>query len=135
MCGGRAACGRRACARSGLLGVVLHRSLVFYGRAEQRRLKGEQLPIPSSNRTGNPVRFSRHVKASDPTSCSLPSLRLERLSAELRANWDQCQSHLQPRGTPAFSACLMKRQNNRFAYTETGVVTGLTPVDLGDVKE
>lgn len=29
----------------------------------------------------------------------------------------------------------MKRQNNRFASTETGVVTGLTPIDLGYVKE
>lgn len=133
VCGGRA-----ACARSGLPGVVLHHSLVFYGLARQRRLKGEQLPFPRFRPNGkrrSPLSFSRNVKASEPPPCSLPSLRPERLSAELRANWDRCQSHLQPRGTPAFSACLMKRQNNRFAYTETGVVTGLTPVDLGDVKE
>lgn len=70
-----------------------------------------------------------------PNFSSLPSLCLERLSAELRANWDRCQSHLQPRGTPVFLPCLMKRQNNRFAYAETGVVTGLTPIDLGYVKE
>lgn len=70
-----------------------------------------------------------------PNFLSLPSLCLERLSAELLANWDRCQSHLQPRGTPVFLPCLMKRQNNRFAYTETGVVTGLTPIDLGYVKE
>lgn len=70
-----------------------------------------------------------------PNFLSLPLLCLERLSAELRANWDRCQSHLQPRGSPVILPCLMKRQNNRFAYTETGVVTGLTPIDLGYVKE
>lgn len=70
-----------------------------------------------------------------PNFLSLPLLCLERLSAELRANWDRCQSHLQPRGSPVLLPCLMKRQNNRFAYTETGVVTGLTPIDLGYVKE
>lgn len=38
-------------------------------------------------------------------------------------------------GPPVVLPCLMKRQNNRFASTETGVVTGLTPIDLGYVKE
>lgn len=40
-----------------------------------------------------------------------------------------------PQGTLVFLPCLMKWQNNRFAYAETGVVTGLTPLDPNRVKE
>ncbi len=34
------------------------------------------------------------------------------------------------KGLLPFFSCLMKWQNNRFTYAETGVVTGLTPLDL-----
>ncbi len=46
------------------------------------------------------------------------------------AKWARCQSHLQHKGLLPFFSCLMKWQNNRFTYAETGVVTGLTPLDL-----
>lgn len=88
-------------------------------------------------------RWSCSVKASDgwvvmlhkSNFSSLPLPRLEHLSAVEHAKWAQCQSHSQPQGTLVFLPCLMKWQNNRFAYAETGVVTGLAPLDLLCVKE
>lgn len=44
------------------------------------------------------------------------------------------QTYLQPQETVT-SSCLMKWQNNRFAYAKTGVVTGLTTLDLKHVTE
>lgn len=44
------------------------------------------------------------------------------------------QAYLQPRETTTFP-CLMKWQNNRFAYVEAGAVTGLTTLDLKHAKK
>lgn len=46
---------------------------------------------------------------------------------------DMFQAYLWPRETTTFP-CLMKWQNNRFAYVEAGAVTGLTTLDLKHVK-
>lgn len=43
------------------------------------------------------------------------------------------QAYLWPRETATFP-CLMKWQNNRFAYVEAGAVTGLMTLDLKHVK-
>lgn len=58
---------------------------------------------------GSPIRLSCDVKACDateqPSFSSLPSPPPpRRLRAELRANWDRCQSRSGPRGTPSRSA-------------------------------
>lgn len=44
------------------------------------------------------------------------------------------QAYLWPRETTTFP-CLMKWQNNRFAYAEAGAVTGLTTFDLKHIKK
>lgn len=46
---------------------------------------------------------------------------------------DMFQAYLWTRETITFP-CLMKWQNNRFAYVEAGAVTGLTTLDLKHVK-
>lgn len=44
------------------------------------------------------------------------------------------QTYLQPQETIT-SSCLIKWQNNRFAYAKAGALTGLTTLDLKHIKE
>lgn len=103
---------------------------------------GERLPSFASSQManlGSPIGLSCDVKACDAAE------QRKLLAPPLRAASSVSLLSCVPTGTgasricnhegpPVFLPCLMKRQNNRFAYTETGVVTGLTPIDLGYVK-
>lgn len=57
-----------------------------------------------------------------------------RLFAGFHFIWAAFQAYLRPQETTTLP-CLMKRQNNRFAYVKAGAVTGLTTLDLKHVKK